>query len=359
MSRPRKPARLWQRGDGAWVILDGGWHHRTGHSGPGGRRAAEEALGRHIALKAARRGRAARPHEITVGGVLADYTRDHGALVASPETLAYCIKALAPFWGDLTVEDVVGANCRAYAAWRATPETRDYVGRNGKRWSRVLTASAGTIRRELGVLTQALKHAVAEGRLTSAPVVTLTPGGNARERWLTRGEAARLILAAAPHLRRFIVISLYTGTRASAVLALRLQPSLTSGWIDADTGIIHRKGSLERETNKRRRSVRMTRRLHAHARRWAEIGGSHAVMWRGRPLAEIDTAFIAAARRADIDSVTIHDLKRTAVTWAFQRGMTLEDAADWFSTSATTLEKYYRAHSPHYQTRAQAIMDSL
>ena len=45
------------------------------------------------------------------------------------------------------------------------------------------------------------------------------------------------------------------------------------------------------------------------------------------------------------------------MTWTFQRGMTREDAAEWFSTSAQTLEKFYRAHSPHYQSRAKAIRE--
>jgi hypothetical protein len=36
--------------------------------------------------------------------------------------------------------------------------------------------------------------------------------------------------------------------------------------------------------------------------------------------------------------------------------MSREDAAEYFDTSARTLERVYRAHSPLYQSRAAEIM---
>lgn len=203
----------------------------------------------------------------------------------------------------------------------------------------------------------ALNYAHAEGALIYAPTVTLPETGAPRERWLTKPEAARLLRAAAPHVRRFIVIALATGRRASAILGLRLGMSLDSGWVDTQAGVIHFEGARQRKTKKRRGSVQATASLAAHARRWARLGGSHAIMWRRGPIDEIDTGLLAAARRAGLEGVTPHVLKRTAVTWAFQRGMTLEDAADWFATSPATLMKHYRAHSPLYQSRAKAIME--
>lgn len=361
MARPRKPARLWQRpDDGAWLILDRdlpGGQRRTGHGGASGRGPAEAALRDYLRTKTVRRGAAAIPEEITVGEVLALYLTDKGEIVAGAETLAYCVKALAPFWGHLPVSDVIGSNCRRYAAARAVPRDVEYVGKRGKRWTRTLVAGPAKVRRELGVLTQALKYAVAEGRLTSAPEVTLTEDSVPRDRWLDRSEVARLLRAAAPHVRRFILISVTTGTRASAVLALRWTPSTGSGYVDLETGVLHRRGRRERETNKRRGAVRLTRGLLAHLRRWRAGGGTHVVMWRGKQLEEIDTGFNRAVARAGLEDVTVHDLKRTAVTWFFQRGGTMEDAVEYFSTSQTTLLKYYRSHSPHYQSRAVEVME--
>lgn len=358
MSRPRKPARLWRRKDGAWIILDGGKQYRTGYSGESGRGPAEDALRDHLATrKPARPAGPSQPSEVIIGDVLAQYVREVGPTMASPETLAASVRALAPFWGGLTCDAVKGSTCRAYARERAKPVTKEFVGKKGKTWSRTLSASSGTVRRELGVLQSALRHAHAEGVLIYAPTVTLTEGGAARDRWLTRSEAAKLLWAASPHIRRFIVIALVSGRRASAILGLRLGLSLDSGWIDAEAGVVHFEGARQRKTKKRRGSIQATSSLAAHARRWARLGGSHAIMWRGEPVAEIDTALAAAAKRAGVPGVTPHVLKHTAVTWAFQQGMTIEDAADWFATSATTLMKHYRAHSPHYQARARSIME--
>lgn len=338
MPRKRKPARLWQRKTGEWIILDGGRQFGAGgHRGERGRVLAEAALARHIAGRLPDRTGPAQPNEITVGEVLALYAREVGPGLAGRETLAYAVKALAPFWASLTADAVKGSVCRAYARQSGRAPSTD--------------------RRHLGVLQAALNYAAAEGRLVSAPRVTLPEPGPSRDRWLTRPEAARLLRAAAPHLRRFILISLATGTRASAVLALRWQPSIASGWVDLEAGVMHRRGAGEAETKKRRGSVAIPRQLLAHLRRWSRSGGSHVVAWRGKPLEEIDTAFAAAARRARLQDINPHDLKRTAVTWAFQRGMTREDAADWFDTSARTLERVYRAHSPEHQSRARAIME--
>lgn len=359
MPRPRKPARLWQRpDDGAWVILDGGKQHRTGHCGEGGRGAAEDALRDFLVGRQAQsRVGPAQPSEVVVGEVLALYAREVGPTLASTATLAASIKALAPFWGGKTCDAVKGSTCRAYGRLRAEPVTVEYQGKKGGRWSRTLSASNGTIRRELGVLQAALNHAHGEGVLIYAPTVTLPEGGAARDRWLTRGEAAKLLRAAAPHVRRFIVIALSSGRRASAILGLRLGMSLDSGWIDAERGIIHFEGARERKTKKRRGSIQAPAKLAGHMRRWAAAGGSHAVMWRKARVEEIDTGLAAAARRAGLAGVTPHALKHSAVTWAFQQGMSLEDAADWFATSPATLMKHYRAHSPHYQARAKAVME--
>lgn len=359
MPRPRKPARLWQRpDDGAWIILDGGKHHRTGYSGESGRGSAEDALRDYlVGRKEACRVGPAQPSEVLIGEVLALYAREVGPTLSAPATLAASIKSLAPFWGGKSCDAVKGSTCRAYGRLRAEPITVEYRGKKGGRWSRTLAASNGTIRRELGVLQAALNHAHGEGVLIYAPTVTLPEGGAARDRWLTRDEAARLLRAAAPHVRRFIVIALASGRRASAILGLRIGTSLDSGWVDPERGIIHFEGARQKKTKKRRGSIQAPAALAGHMRRWSKKGGSHAIMWRGSRPAEIDTGLAAAARRAGLDGVSPHVLKHTAVTWAFQRGMSLEDAADWFATSPATLMKHYRAHSPHYQARARAVME--
>lgn len=340
MPRPRKPARLWQRKDGRWFILDGGRQFGAGGAvGERDRGVAEAALAKHIASRMPARIGPAQPSELTVGEALARYIRDCGPHMAAPERLAYAAKALLPFWASRTCDAVKGSTCRAYAAHRGV--------------------SSATVRRELGTLQAALNYVHREGVLVYAPTVTLTDHSAPRDRWLTRDEAARLLREARrgrnKTLARFILIGLYTGTRSGAILRLRWLPSTDSGWVDVSRGVLHRAGGAERQTAKRRGDCRIPRQLLAHMRRWQ--GGEFVVSWGGKPVRDIGHAFDGACERAGLEGVSPHTLKHTAVTWAFQRGMTMEDAVGFFSTSAATLERVYRQHSPHHQARAVEIME--
>lgn len=331
MPRRRKPARLYYRADeGQWIIRDGTAQRRTGY-GLGQRREAETALAEYLAQREMpdRRG-PANPSELTVGEVLARYADDRGKAVSAPATLAYSIGALAPFWGDLTCDAVKGSTCRRYE-------------RERKR-------APGTVRRELGVLQAALNHAHGEGLLVHPVKVTLPKAGQQRDRWLTRSEAARLLRAAAPHVRRFILISLYTGRRASAVL------DLTWTRVDLEAGLIRFRAEGAVETNKRRGRVRI-RRLACHLRRWQDPRASHVIMFRGKRLACIKRGIQLAAARAGLEGVTPHVLKHTAITWAVMAGASVEDAAEYFDTSAGTIRKHYWHHSPHHQERALNVIE--
>ena len=140
-------------------------------------------------------------------------------------------------------------------------------------------------------------------------------------------------------------------------MGLGFNPSLTAGWIDVERGLIHRKGTPERETSKRRKPVKMTRRLLAHCRRWKAHGANWAVDIDGQRIGDIKHAFEGARDRAGLPDVSPHTLKHKAITWAIQRGLTVEDAADYFDTSVETIRAVYYHHSPAYQDRALAILD--
>ena len=113
--------------------------------------------------------------------------------------------------GTRRVADVAASNCRQYAAGR----------------------SDAAARRDLEVLRAALsywhKH---RGPLATLPAVILPKRAPARDTWLSRNDAARLLWGArrSQHLRRFILIGLYTGTRSGNILRLQWdQIDLVSG----------------------------------------------------------------------------------------------------------------------------------
>ena len=352
MPRHRKPARLYFRSDERqWVIRDGGIQKRTGY-GLGERREAEAALAEYLASRepAARSG-PAHPGELTVGEVLARYADDKGVVMASAATLAYSIQALVPFWANLTCDAVKGSTCRRYERERAKPRERQITTKTGRTISHTHKAGPSTVRRELGVLQAALNHAHDEGLLVHPISVPLPAPAPPRERWLTRAEAARLILHAEPHIRRFILLSLYTGRRASAVLDLI--------WtrVDLDAGAIRFRSDAQAETNKRRGRIRSPRQLLVHLKRWRRAPGTHVVTFRGAAVASIKTGIRRAAERAGIEGVTPHVLKHTAITWAIRDGLGVEDAAEYFDTLPETIRKHYWHHSPHHQERALEIIE--
>lgn len=339
MPRPSKGARLyWRPQRGQWVILDTGNVQRG--TGTADRGEAEKRLAEYIAAKGGRRGGPAEPADLTVAEVLAHYGEHHAPYVRDPARIGYAIAALIPFWGMRTVSAITRANCRAYIDGRGV--------------------APGTIRKELGTLRTALNFCVAEGVLSRAPVVTMPPKPQPRDRVLTRDEVARLLRAARAHhetrhIARYILLAL-TGTRMAAILALRFDRHPGGGWIDVNSGVLYRRASDQIETKKRRPPVRLPRRLLSHCRRWAREGG-WAIQFRGQKVGSIKTAWRRVCAEAGVEGVTRHTFKHTAITWAMEAGVPLADAAGYFGTSIGTLEREYFHLHPDFQIRTAAAMD--
>lgn len=350
MPRQPKGPRLYFRKDKrVWIIRDTSRPDRS--TGTADRSVAEAALGSYIASKdtiASSR----RACDVTVSEVLDIYGREHAASAADPARIGYAIDALLGFWGALTIADVKGETCRRYR------KSRVRIMQDGS----TRQIGDGTLRRELSTLQAAINYCFREGYLLDAAKVTMPPKPAPRDRWLTRDEAAALIWAAwrsegSKHLAKFILVALNTGTRKEAILNLGFNPSLSSGWVDLDKRVLYRRGAGERETKKRRKPVRMTRGLLGHCRRWKRNGQHWVVEIDGQRVGSIKKSFASACQRAGLTGVTPHTLKHTAITWAIQKGMRTEDAADYFDTTVETIYKTYYHHSPTYQSQAVELLE--
>lgn len=311
-----------------WVIRDGTHFIRTGRA-EGEREQAERALADYLAAKF-------RPKPSPSPGVaevLLAYQADYAPHTNSAATIRHTISNLERWWGDMRVSDVNARNCRAYAA------TRPPV--------------AG--RRDLETLRAALRYWNTEyAPLNPLPAVTLPEKPEARDRWLTRSEAARLLWAArrTPHLARFILIGLYTGTRSGAILAL------TWNMVDLNGGVMRRRPTGEIETNKRRPRVRLGSRLLAHLRRWKRLDGKAArvVHYNGKPVTKLRRSWETARKRAGLDDdVTPHTLRHTRATWLMQAGVSPWQAAGALGMSTRTLEIVYGHHHPDFQKDAAEV----
>ncbi len=176
---------------------------------------------------------------------------------------------------------------------------------------------------------------------------------------MTEDEAQRLIDAAgfdpdaALYLPLFILIALYTGRRAEAILSLRWSK------IDLKAKTINFEIEGRAPTKKRRGICRIADELLPHLeeakRRGSDLGPVLHI--GGRPIKSINKGFAAACRRADIENVTPHTLKHTAITWACQSGKApLWELAGFFATTMKTMEQRYAHHHPDHMQNAVAAV---
>ncbi len=221
------------------------------------------------------------------------------------------------------------------------------------RYVEVRARAAGTVRRELRVLRAAINYAHRCGRITRPVSVELPERPPARDRWLTRTEAARLLRAsrskqARLYLPLFILLGLYTGRRKEALLSLRWTD------VDLDTARINFDQPGRRRTNKRRGLIPIPPRLMPHFRRAQQRGCDvgYVLHIDGRRILDIKKGFAAACERAGLKGVTPHTLKHTAATWLMQRGTDPWEVSGFLAISMETLTRTYGYHRPDYLREA-------
>jgi integrase len=332
-----------------WLIKDSG-HCESTRCGADDRRRAEATLASYIGRKhlAAAQAGVRAPAHIPVADVVALYGRDVAPKHSRPRETAQRIAALLGYFGDKMLSDINGTLCRAYVEHRG---------------------SSAAARRELEDLRAAIHHHRREGLCSAIVEVVLPPASPPRQRWLTREEAARLLRAAwryrevqkgkptgrrsRQHIARFILLALYTGTRAGAVCGAALQPTVGCGWIDVVRGVFYRRAEGERETKKCKPPIPLPPELHGHLRRWKRRGQRFAVEWHGDPVQSIDKAFRSVVADAGLGAdVTPHVLRHTAATWLMQAGTAPWEAAGFLGMTVETLMSRYGHHHPDHLKEA-------
>lgn len=381
MPRRAKGPRLYLKEragrEAVWIIRDGANERSTGcaHDRLGD---AERQLAIYIAEKwTPEQGEGIRsrrdPAQVGVVEVLALYAKEHAPhLKADPKSTAGFIAHLAGWWGDKMVADVKRSTCKAYVEHRTAQPIRH--GNTGR------MVSDQTARRELETLSAAIGHWHGEDTLTSRPKVWVPDKPDSPRDALTRSQAAALLKAALgyrkdekgrwrrlsgsaqanrAHLRRFLLIGFYTGTRHSAMTALLWHESPTQAWVDLDKGVIYRRGKREKDNKtKRRPLVKLPRRLLAHLRRWKAQDDARGVLTvlhhGGHPLAgKIRRGFAGCVRDAGLPAeITPHWMRHTCATWLMEQGAEMWEAAAYTGMTTAVLEKHYGHHRPDHQAGA-------
>ncbi|GLR92469.1 hypothetical protein ACVMFA_007235 [Bradyrhizobium liaoningense] len=326
MPRPSKGARLFKRkpryrdgklvAQAVWIIKDGDRHIATGclasASGTKPPQEAEQALADYIARKYQPERSRQDIEDIDCADVLSIYLTDIGEPGEQHE-IEPRMKRLNEYWGGKTLAQVNAQTCAGYTKRRG---------------------SSGGARRDLETLRAAINHHAKEGFHRGVVRVSLPPKGEARDRWLTRKEAAALLwfcwrhrekqtihsgtAKGAPvatnrrplrHIARFVLIGLYTGTRAGAIATA--SPYAVSGrsYVDLERGIFYRKAIGKRATKKRQTPAPIPPRLLAHLRRWwnRKLIADCFVEFNGKPVASVKKGFKTAVGLAGLPGkVTPH-----------------------------------------------------
>jgi integrase len=327
MPRKKSPPRLYLDG-GQWRIRDGANRVRTGCA-ESDREGAERQLAEYLGEK----------HTPTPGpdplilDILIAYGREHLPRTSAAKNSGYNLTSLGRWWSNKKLSDVNSSNCRAYAD----------------------TKTPAAARRDLEMLRAAINHWHREhGPLASVPAVVLPPKPQARDRWLSRSEVAKLLWSArrTPHLARFILLGIYTGTRSGALLGLQWN------WIDLERGIMLRRAPGTTETaNKRTPRVRLGRRILAHLRRWRRLDDPRCVYvchYNGQRVMKMRRSWRTAAKVLG-RGVTPHTLRHTRATWLMQKGIDKWEAAGHLGMSLEMLERTYGHHSPDFHADAAEV----
>ncbi len=275
--------------------------------------------------------------------MIADVLTVYGNEVAlhrkTARNISYNISNLLKWWGDKTVADISTKNCRAFAGTKKSQ-------------------AAGA---DIKVLKAAVGYWNAEyGPLNTVPTFWRPAANPPRERWLTRTEAAKLLWTARryQHIRRLILIGLYTGSRPGVILAMRWEQ------IDFRAGVMTRlRPGATPDAKKRAPKVKLGWRITAHLKRWKRLDGAQELICRfedathpgPREVKDPHGSWRKVVKEAGLHGVTRHTLRHTRATWMMQANVPIWEAAGFLGMSVRTLEKTYGHHSPDHQGGAANI----
>lgn len=264
--------------------------------------------------------------------MLIAYTTEHLPTTRAAKNTSYNVSSLREFWGPKRIGEVTPANCKLYAKDR--------------------TPSAA--RRDLEVLRAAIGYwHKFYGPLATIPSIVLPPKSEPRDEWLTEQEQRRLRKAAMkyPHLYRFVILGLKTGSRSGVLLSLQWD------WIDLRRGVMVRRAPGEAETKKRTPPVRLGKSLVRLLRLWRrqDKGIKYVCHYDGKPVKKVRRSWAAACKEAKIKGAVPHILRHTRATMLMQAGVAPWEAAGHLGMTVEMLQRVYGKHSPDFQSNAAEV----
>lgn len=211
------------------------------------------------------------------------------------------LKLLLPFFGDYPIGRLTKNLAREYRKWR-------HRGR---------TLTEATINRDLECLRHILFWAVDEGLLLTNPMSRMRLERERRRKRpvLSLEEEGLLLTAAAPHLRRIIIMALDAGMRRGEIL--------TERWQDVDFARRLLFVSCSKTPEGEAREIPLTERLFNLLWEMREDQGL-IFTFQGKPIHSLKTGWKTAIRRAGIRHYRFHGLRHTFNTRLLEAGVIRE-----------------------------------
>lgn len=267
------------------------------------------------------------------------FIRDH-IPIRSKKPYGSNLKTLTNFFGDCSLSMI-------------TPKTVS----NYKIKRRTEGILAATINHELAVLKRMFNLAVKEWEwFHNNPIacVSLEPGVNERDRWITYEEEEKLLSNAPDWLREVIIFDVNTGLREAELVNL----SWKNG-IDLSRKTI----TVVESKNGGKRTILMNKKVFEMLRRKSRIIPIHGRVfyWQNSPLTcdVIQYQFKRVRIKAGLDDLHFHDLRHTFATRLIQAGIDLYTVQRLLGQKTPGMTQRYAHHSAESLRSSVEALDKL
>lgn len=207
----------------------------------------------------------------------------------------------------------------------------------------------GTVNRYLATVRSLLRMARDEWQwIDTFPKIKMLPGEVARDRWLTREEAEKLVSCCSPHMAAIVRFALATGCRASEITGLewsRVDLERGTAWLNRTKNGTPRGVPLNRD------AVAVLKTVRGQHPRYCFTYNGAPIRW-----GICNTAWLEAVKRAELTDFRFHDLRHTWASWHRQAGTStdeLKDLGGW--KSRVMVDRYAKFATENLASAASRI----
>lgn len=206
--------------------------------------------------------------------------------------------------------------------------------------------SPASVNRHLALLQHLFTLAIQWRKVTENPVKSVRPfkENNARVRYLTPDEEARLFQACPDRYKPLVTVALHTGLRKGELLGLVWRD------VDFEAGVLTVERSKHGEAKRLPMNSRVAETLRALPRTSAHVFPPEQYQW-------ISQTFPAIVRKANIEDFHLHDLRHTFASKLAMAGvdmLTIKELGGWKTLGMVT--RYAHLSPDHKRAAVERLI---